>query len=134
MKRHRIDRFVLGLTYLCTTLLGETAQARTKMSPSHDASPSRCSPVDDRAREVTGRCTLADRHTSLASQPLPLQKAADNELLLLGDRTPASDHTDHNGHFDAAGRTGLIPVGRVGWREISTWREMHRLRGKRQVP
>ena len=132
--RIQIHKYLIGLAYLCSSLLSEAAQAKAKNPTSHDVPSPTCPMVDDRSHEVLRSCTGLDLHTPAPSHQSPAQDIADKDPTPANDRKQASQADDTNGHFDAKGRTGLIPVGRMGWREIGSWREMHRVRSNRQVP
>jgi hypothetical protein len=134
MMRHRIGKYLIGLAVLCSVLLGEAAQAKAKKPTSPDLTPPPCSMDDKQSREKPGNCAAPDPYRAPPPQQSPPPDTADKNRSLANDRKQAPQDGEHNGHFDAKGRTGLIPVGRVGWREIGTWREMHRVRGIRQEP
>lgn len=128
MMRYRIDSYLICLAYLCSTLLGDAAQAEGNKLPSP------CQQVDHPSRQAHLPCTGPDtRDTSPPPQPAP-KNDADKDLLPKRDSKQTSQDDENKAHFDANGRTGLIPVGRMGWHEIGSWREMHRARGNGQEP
>ena len=61
------------------------------------------------------RCdeTARDRTTSDQKRTMPTFVNAPTTL----DDVPPS------GRFASNGRTGLLPVGRIGWREVDSWRQ-----------
>ena len=133
MMRYQIGRYVIGLAYFCSMLFSDAALA-TASKPSEDGALPPCPVVNKQSRERLGTCSKPEPHR----RPSPYQPrshdTADNDPPPADDHKQASEATKANGHFDAKGRTGLIPVGRVGWREIGSWREIHRVRDNRQVP
>ena len=134
MMRDRIVKIFLVLTYVCSFVLGEAARADANKPPPFDGHLPSCPPAENRYRDAMRACMKPDPHR----RPLPLQRprreSANKELSPEVNRRQLSPAEQRNGHFDAAGGTGLIPVGRMGWHEIGSWREMHRVRNHKWVP
>ncbi len=135
--RLRIDHYLIGLAHLCcltSLLLAGSAQAKAKKPPTENGPPAPCSLADNRSREMPSTCTAPNSRNAPPTQQPPQNSSTNKDPLLSGDRQQAFEADDSSGHFDAKGRIGLIPVGRMGWREIGSWREMHRVRSRGQVP
>lgn len=127
--RPRIDRCLITAACLLCAATTEAAPSQSSQAPMLDV-PVPCPEVANAVRRVLRDCSIGDAHDKPSVPPPGIKPTSPPR----SDTDTPRETSLRNGHFDAQGGTGLIPAGRLGWREIGSWRDMRRARGDRQVP
>lgn len=121
---------VVVATLLC---IATTANAQSRSSMQVDDLPASALPKTKAVPAASAVPVLSNTASKQsAARALPTAPVAALSPTAKGtDAVESVDTTPSNGRFSSVGTTALIPVGRLGWHEISDWREVRRARPSR---
>lgn len=115
---------VVGVALLCVAAGAFAQQSAAHRTDDSQASAARKKTTNGAVFDTAVSASELPRRPTLPALKLPL--AASSNVIKNNLPADAPEPASNNGRFSATGSAALIPVGRLGWHEISDWREVRR--------